>query len=809
MSENPSHHGPDKIAIPLPDTIRDMFLRLDANNQYVSHKVPNKGEDNEGEEQPLRLKTEDHAFYIGKVIPPATSEKVQKLMGWGNPNGHIYTKEFITGALDFMFSHLEEGQKARFVVAPSLSELFNGPEDVKKAMLPEDEIVLIKKIARKQFKKRKNDIEVVDIEEDPLHQELFNQLHASVNFETGLVNIEEALGMQEDEEIELGPQSNSLDIARKLYKTVQQGLAEDDDRLASAFKHAVPARLRESDNANSAREHYALVEVAIRLTDILHGRFIHGGVDRQGVYDEIITKIIKGENGGYRNIKALYDLFELFKGKRFETLHLKTKENYYALKKMRSIARTRFGLFAVLALLLGGGLVQTGMQMEKRKEQKREQMITDDLEEALADVAFFMDGPHVEIDKSHNLEIFNGIIEKSLKDIGNRYYLSPDTLEDLRPLLQKYFLEHKDALNDIYQGNHFRRIDHEDRFVHEYNLFFTDKGMQLGRPYEHLYANLDDFQALLDSDEDIVVDDRDTQATSGRNEWGVPRKQFNFIGVFYSGEFSYADGGYNMYEFYWHIDKQGRKFLVAKEGIDTYGEWINAAQASHEVKREYTIYSTQRAREGIRQFLYAIRRYDALPLEKHQGFMWELINRFDDPDRLCKGGAEKAVTIDIMGSKEGEYVDFFGQFSFEFAIDSVYEKETGRLERCLFARRPGEDEFTDEAAAEMMKIYDDVTSARRNYSLGTYIEDQLPLDFNAINSEVDHISSRLDEIETMLSSEGLYDKRYNEKIGYIRREIELLRNEISQWNGSYESNSNIIRYLDSLRRSWSSFEEGL
>jgi hypothetical protein len=98
--------------------------------EYVKYSVKVEGDKKEPEKRSWHLLNEgNHAFYLGKIIPPSFADKVKGLVGWGKVKTHIYTPEVIKGMLDYAFRHVKDGEKVRLVIGSSLSELFNGPED--------------------------------------------------------------------------------------------------------------------------------------------------------------------------------------------------------------------------------------------------------------------------------------------------------------------------------------------------------------------------------------------------------------------------------------------------------------------------------------------------------------------------------------------------------------------------------------------------------------------------------------------------------------------------------------------------------
>ena len=810
MSWHDEHLRPE--ALPLPDIVKDALTRPSNYVEYVKHSVKVEGDKKEPEKRSWYLLNEgNHAFYLGKIIPPSFADKVNGLAGWGKVKTHIYTPEVIKGMLDYAFRHVKDGEKVRLVIGSSLSELFNGPEDVENVPTLEKQRGLIQKIASKQFHKDENALEIMDFEEDKAHMLLYQVLRENIDEKTGVVDVPKALGSIGTEIESYKKIATKIDTSRSIrdmvnicpeaffqeydpsslrFAVILYHAFEEDDRFRSAIENTVPPRIKESDSPSAA--YYGLVEIAMRLSDIARGRFIHGGVERQEFYDQIIAKIIKGKDGGYKNIKALEPLFEIFEGKRFETMHLKTHENYYEVKKNTNIARFRLLFMATLALGSLGTAFGFGKYSEIRKQEQRQESVNNDLKKALKGVIVY-DGPITtqEID----VESFNRIIDESLEDIGNRYELTQEVLDELKPFLQKHFLDNKENLSTIHTGNHFLRIDLEDEFIQKITLFLKNKGIDTGRPYNKLLPYIGDFKALVESNEDISVDrKREPGALISDSA-----REFEYIGTFYSGQpFN------NKYEFYWYYDQNnkkhffdsyGRKYLVAVDGVSTYYENVSAGPAGYQEERKYQKFTSKRGKEGVRQFLYAMERYDAVPLRRFESL---LVNLYYNNKRMSEGCPGKERGGQFLHREIIRYKDFLGRFDFELIADNDFDSETSTSRKCLFTRKLGENKFTEERTSELARKYLDVRDAWSDYHAGKYIEAELPLDFKAIESEIKSVLAFVQGIENTLVRTGDFNEMENQ-MEYIKRISTVTRKEIVEYDKSYRSNKEILENMKRLR----------
>lgn len=812
MAKDKGHRRPE--AIPLPETVKDALLRLSKDTSYVSHSVKVEGEQEAPEKS--ELTSENHAFYLGKIIPDSFGEKARKLLGWGGGNDRIYTPEAIKGMLDYAFKNVKNGEKVRLVIGSSLSEFFNGPEDVENALTFERQRELIQKIALKQFHKDDDSLEIIGFEEDKAHALLYQVLKENIDEETGVVDVARALGGISTEidnckeiaaridapksirdMVNICPEAffneydpNSLRFAAILYHAF-----EEDDRFRGAIENTVPPRVKESDSPSAA--YYGLVEIAMRLSDISRGRFIHGGVERQEVYDQIITKIIKGGSGSYRNIKALEPLFDVFEGKRFETVHLKTKENHYELKKKRALARSRILLTTVLALGSTVGIYKKGKYDERQEREKINKIVDKDIYESLKTVSFYYSSPFIELSKEQNVNIFHKIVDDALEDIGRRYYLSgyPEILEEIKPFLQGFLLENKSKLSVIHGGNDFVRIDLEDSFMQKYAIFLRNKGIDIERPYQKLMPYIGDFNKVLGSDENIVFDDKKNDSQNSATGGPFRLSEISHIGTFYSG----SD---DIYEFYWYTSDDGKKHIVAKEGIFKYSEFVAAGPAGHYEERECSRFSTKKAREGIKQFLYAIQRFNAVPLMEIDKVMNETRMRdYDNGHKtVCADMREEvddARKMIISGIRH--YRDEITGVEFEYYIWDDFDEKTLASEPCLMARKPGDSNFTSQTGLEMTRYVKKVVDEDWHvYTLADYIESNLPFDFAAIKREIESILNFACGIENVLD---IYEDNDSVKkqIWYIKNMSEATEEDIRKYDGSYKSAKEILDDMDSLR----------
>lgn len=341
---------PGRLLAQFRKTGEDM-LKSTPRDAGISYEI--LGKSPKGNNVEPKMTADTAAIYIGKLCPPSFVEEISHhAFGFQAPE-RIYGDEFIKAFLDYAFRHTPPGEKVRIIIGLSLSKLLNGKDDTKGVYTLQEEAQRIHMIAAFSFPKRLPDLELVAMEDVRGNLELFQRLARCKDPTTGEVDIDRAYGEEMAHEIKLSSDSSALEIAQFLYRACQE-----NDRLKDIFFRMRPGKVRNMDYPESSK-YYGLTEIAIRLKAILSGQKLHIGAERQDVYDKWIVAIIRGknQNGQFRDFTELYPLYELFKGKEFETVHISTRNNAYRNEKDKKLARTRAFIFgSVISCLALGGL---------------------------------------------------------------------------------------------------------------------------------------------------------------------------------------------------------------------------------------------------------------------------------------------------------------------------------------------------------------------------------------------------------------------------------------------------------------------
>lgn len=738
-------------AIPLPRVVWESTLDIPEGYGHVSHAVNSfqektvveqaKGgktvertklvparEHVEDSGQPF-LTSENHGFYIGKFFPKPFRQRVMDLLGWSTAakvdeekrqkndgdedaeQTRIYSEELIEASLDYLFAHLREGEKVQYVIGRHLSEIINGRGDVAEALSAEDEERLVRKVARRKFgKKMAERLEIIRVEEMPLHGEIFAALRETADAKTGKCDCDQVLRSVDGE---MGETPTSLQIASCLYRA-----ARANHKLAMKFRAAVPGRLRNNaeDPEVKEKQNYAIIEVATRLVDLLAGRLIQGGAKRQALYDDVIEQIVRGKKGDYANIKEMTPLLTIFEGRRFETLHLDNQLNPPLIRGIRNRARARL---AMIGLLLGGaitGAYGLGESKGRQNQQEIQSKMDGAIAEQLKDVTFYFDYKWP-LDHDKNVMAFHHVLEGVLVQIRDRYNLPPELVNELRPQVISFLLAPDQGVAHLNEEVPMRIVA-ADEFVAKNKLIFMARGYDLDRPYAHLAPYLTYFDQCLA--EDFTVREAELKG-SGRDRHYQSNERLEVIGKVRSG------GGYghvDSYQLALYTAEDGSKHLVAAD-YDIRGERVmdDLAETVDPEYRRYVeeplVYSSKTAREMVCHYVREMKRYQAYQFREYNSLFHHLLSENEFQDK------ESVYSLDedfIVSEKEewrlkelGHYRDFTGAFDFELAVYEEYvtTKDGEKVMKDqLVARQHGEQRFSTATAILAAKHYDEAVETR-------------------------------------------------------------------------------------------------
>ena len=366
------------MALPLPtETLATACSRIKP-REYMSYAVNGK----KTTVDKLQLNTANHAFYLGKIFPRGwTDTAAVALSGRPLRRQNIYSPEVIKGALSFLDQHLPAEETIQLVICRGLSELFNGADDTVGALSTPEAMNYLRRLAKSLHLPAER-LKIVDMESE--HTPLFAALRAQ-RTPLGAVDVVSVLSAPPGP-LTMDTPDVSLTVARLLYREIygEEGGEIKNRALYYKILATVPASQELSEEEQEQAKYYGLIEVAIRLTDVGRGRVVQGGVDRQGVYDDVISGILRG---GLRG-PYLDPIKQMLEGVAFQTLHLSTRhsdqrednqqkttqeriKNPFEQKYRRLIARIRTMVAVGLMGVSLGGAVEIGKKIEQHGQTER------------------------------------------------------------------------------------------------------------------------------------------------------------------------------------------------------------------------------------------------------------------------------------------------------------------------------------------------------------------------------------------------------------------------------------------------------
>lgn len=458
------------------------------------------------------LNSENHAFYFGKSPAIPLKDTVLERLGFSHADRGTYNAQAFRTAFEYAKAMLEPGQTAKIVVASRLSALFNGPHSLEGHLSLDQEKDLLRQEAFKAGLSQ-DQVDIQGIEELPENQQLFSVLQAEADKAQTTQQSPDYLQAMIGGDMTLNPPAHSaLHVAAILSIAALR-----DKKLMANLAATQPKSLKaNADLSESNRTAYTISELAIRITDLLNGRIVQGGVDRQRRYDHFIWEFVSGKKGKYKKNPDLQSLFEDLEGKEIHTLHIK-QNNHNQKKLQRNIARTRIGIWAVLAAALALSIAALGRNAGE--EAGREAGITEgraaglqegkeqylgNLQSAadqyiaaeMKDQLFRFEGTMASSDQ--NVPTFKGFVDSTLAELKLRYDIQDQKfLAQIKPFLTEFLLQYKSHLpTQTYPWGweKYNFIFLADKFYSAHPISFTANGYGKKTPYQHFEKHIGDDQ---------------------------------------------------------------------------------------------------------------------------------------------------------------------------------------------------------------------------------------------------------------------------------------------------------------------------
>jgi hypothetical protein len=696
-SEKPAKSAYSKAVDYLKETVHDAFYKpVMSDDSYVSHKINGS---TRKLEQEMPLQSDAHDFNIGKI--PRSVQSVResvKAVFATDIKRPIYSPEFIEASLAYLLKNLKEGEKLQVVVYRVLSELFNGPKDVKNFLTTEEEIELIYRIAAQKFNRYGSTIEVVDLEKQPQHWDLFYVLRSCLDKESGIVDVEKAYGMMNPPGLRGLDCPSSLKIACCLYAATKK-----DVTFRNAILKGLPAKMNaEGEVCNENSGYYAMTEIAIRLCEIIAGKEVQAGVSRQHIYDDVVLRLIQGKKGTYRNVEALWPLFEKLDGRNIETIHINNIDNPVTHKKRRGNALKRLATGAASAAVLGLAVSGADYGISRYREKKHNEAVELEIREQVREQVRYdqyRSDYNIPMPPEYNEENVSHLAGEMLEQAHMRYKIPSALDADLKPLMLEYLLERRSEL-DVLFTNKYTTTNLVDLFIQKHKLFLTSKGFEQGRPFQNLMSYFDLMQKTLNGKDEFNVKEGDVTFDCPPQISGCP-VDIGIIGLFR------PTSSWSTFELA-VLKKDKQKYFIARSLYNNEGSSFPMPP------RPYT---SEEGRWAASEFIKTQRAYDVVHLLPDEARMFRLIGAdFTDDEYDYE---VEATTRAFGGNREEQvYKDFMGEFEYRLIKTAAKKKkdgESGEYVDIFLARRPEESHYTLARAIEAAQLFKKARNVELNW----------------------------------------------------------------------------------------------
>jgi hypothetical protein len=721
--------GKPSVLAKITETFRRAWAGIDASLPYVSRKAVSP---KERESAGVPLDSQNHAFYLGKLIRQSTRAKIRGVLTASQER--LYDDDFLKGALEYLVENLAEGQKAQITIGPQVGEIFNDPNPA--AMSAEEEKAHILEMAKKMGPKISERIEVKSLDDFPEHKELLDALRVQKNSENNEVYLDKALRTDEPVDFTSGPEPRvtPLKIAQCLYMG-----ATEDQVFMNKIAKGIPGKLKEEDGEESPKYGYSLTEIAIRLYEIINGRYIHGGASRQAVYDYVIMGLINQPDK--HKAPSLQPLIQLLKGKKFETMHLDTDKNPHRQKSRKKRARRQILAATILGAAVAAAPGVAENRYEAYKESQAREMISAVVKERIRGMR--MGFEHFSMDMTE--DVIKGRLESAIEEMEIRFGISKEQQGELNlpALLMQFMLENSNLVEWPGSENKSNEALVLDLFIRQNAILLRSRGVNIERPYDNLWKYKD---LLLQAAEGQVPEiSKDTESRHISCERPIPGDDCELpkkIGVLRAHDSSSYGWDHDYVLF--TINKDGKKILIARDWVENrqesifyylgFGKKIESFQEEdlltkwsyYKSAREYEskgmVATTEMARKAAQEWVTEMKRWDASALYSVEHRIYNLnyvddekVNYEDNPPYILleeRSHQDQNWISSHTGitEKTYTYTDSFGAFSYEImetfcmAFYDNMENITHSVD-CIYARRPGEKQFSLLTAIDVAEQY--------------------------------------------------------------------------------------------------------
>lgn len=730
--ESPILRGGKALFQPIWRTVNTAFESVNKSDPYVSHtqvspKPPrpadaapaaeNAPAADTAPEAASFLDNQNHAFYIGKLIRQSIRSKIFGILSSSQES--LYDENFVRGALEYLVKNLSPGQKAQIVIGPELSEIFNGANP--EALSAAEEKKLMVTLAKKMGPHVSDRITITNLDAIPVHRELLDVLRQNRNDQTNEVYLDNVLRSDQPIDFSSGPEPRvtPLKIARCLF----MGTMEDPAFMNKIAK-GIPGKLKDVKEYEIPKFGYSLTEIAIRLYEIINGRYIHGGASRQAVYDYVITGLLNQPNK--HRAPSLQPLLQILREKKFETIHLDTDKNPH--KKITGKKRAKRQLLT--AAMLGTAVAAMPPIVENRIEAHKEARAEEAISSVVKQRIKAMRIGFERFSSPMNPEFIRSRLEYLIDEIEIRYGIAKNDQITLNfpALLQQFMLDRKELM-EYPNGSTARNTSLVvDLFIRENDILLKGKGINIERPYNNLWPYKDLLLKAAEGDAPPEIAKETDQLMRASYDHpvtdmsGMPKK----IGIFRSHGMEYETTSTEYALFIY--EQNGERFLLAREHVEAgklhfynkegSGErLVESLRYKNEMRKRMKA-TTSLGRKAAQEWVTEMKRFDASVLYPYRDRIATTSEIEDNmigshnPD--YEPTHEKTYNSFYGGPYEEEsvtYRDSFGAFTYEITpwkcatgFDNVTNQSY--YGDCVYARKSGNKTYGLLTAKGVAEQYD-------------------------------------------------------------------------------------------------------
>ncbi len=413
-------------------------------------------------------------------------------------NDNLYTTEMMTWLISSLVPYLKHhSDRITIVLWTQMADALLDDASKQTMLSLEQQILLLHGLFKKNFPKHYQHIDLIDV--STLHPEVFDILQNNTSST-------EIAPLDQDECPTLPQVAHSQDILRYLYWCAQHCPRFFEDLQKTKTEQH---REHTKETGPHTSDYYALVEVALRITDYLNWVRLHGGMKRQEVFDTIIRNLLFKNTYGSTS-PQLQTFFERaqshlptkndavlpFKGIYFN--NLKYAEYLQKLEEKHRIIRSTLTVVATIAITLTSvlGVYHRQLYQDKKKLQAQiDRMIDNALSKT--DVEFYLNQRPLYTKDKNIKESIISIATYYTQRIYAEYGNGDIPQEELLLMVLNDLITTQPDLKFGDVGYNLDYCDHVATFFEHHAAYLIAKWFS-ARPYEQRASHEDAFARTLD-----------------------------------------------------------------------------------------------------------------------------------------------------------------------------------------------------------------------------------------------------------------------------------------------------------------------